>query len=93
MTRAVKFLRSFQRPDGGFELTHGRGPDAQSTAWAIQGLVAAGVTPPRSAFASLAKMKQPNRRSHYSTKYATTPVWVTSQVLAALAKKPFPLGP
>ena len=32
-----------QRPDGGFELTHGRGSDAQSTAWAIQGLVAAGV--------------------------------------------------
>ena len=37
VTRAVRFLRSFQRPDGGFELTHGRGSDAQSTAWAIQG--------------------------------------------------------
>ncbi len=93
VTRAVKFLRSFQRPDGGFELTHGRGSDAQSTAWAIQGLVAAGVTPPRSAFAYLAKLKQPDGSYRYSTKYATTPVWVTSQVLAALAKKPFPLGP
>jgi hypothetical protein len=89
--RAVTFLRSFQNRDGGFELERGRGSDAQSTAWAIQGLVAAGVTPPRSAFAYLARMKQPDGSYRYSAKYATTPVWVTSQVLAALAKKPFPL--
>ena len=42
VTRAVQFLLGFQNRDGGFELTHGRGSDAQSTAWAIQGLVAAG---------------------------------------------------
>jgi prenyltransferase beta subunit len=91
VTRAVKFLRTFQRSDGGFELTHGRGSDAQSTAWAIQGLVAAGVAPPRSSFAYLAKLRQPDGSYRYSAKYVTTPVWVTSQVLAALAKKPFPL--
>lgn len=91
VTRAVKFLRTFQRPDGGFELTHGRGSDAQSTAWAIQGLVAAGVAPPRSSFTYLAKLRQPDGSYRYSAKYVTTPVWVTSQVLAALAKKPFPL--
>lgn len=89
--RAVRFLRSFQRPDGGFELTRGRGSDAQSTAWAIQGLVAAGQKPPRSAFAYLARLKRPDGSYRYSTTYVTTPVWVTSQVLAALAKKPFPL--
>jgi hypothetical protein len=91
VTRAVRFLRTFQNPDGGFELTHGRGSDAQSTAWAIQGLVAAGVRPPRSAFAYLARLKQPDGSYRYSVRYTTTPVWVTSQVLAALAKKPFPL--
>ena len=91
VTRAVRFLRSFQNGDGGFELTHGRGSDAQSTAWAIQGLVAAGVKPPRSAFAYLARLRQPDGSYRYSAKYVTTPVWVTSQVLAALAKKPFPL--
>ena len=90
-TRAVRFLRTFQRPDGGFELTHGRGSDAQSTAWAIQGLVAAGQKPPRSAFAYLARLKRPDGSYRYSAKYVTTPVWVTSQVLAALAKKPFPI--
>jgi hypothetical protein len=91
VARAVAFVRSFQNKDGGFELTHGRGSDAQSTAWAIQGLVAAGVKPPRSAFAYLARLKQPDGSYRYSAKYVTTPVWVTSQVLAALAKKPFPL--
>lgn len=91
VTRAVRFLRTFQNPDGGFELTHGRGSDAQSTAWAIQGLVAAGVAPPRSAYAYLARLKRPDGSYRYSARYVTTPVWVTSQVLAALAKKPFPL--
>jgi Prenyltransferase and squalene oxidase repeat len=92
VTRAVRFLRSFQNRDGGFELTSGRGSDAQSTAWAIQGLVAAGVKPPRTAFAYLARLKRPDGSYRYSAKYVTTPVWVTSQVLAALAKKPFPLA-
>lgn len=88
--RAVRFLLSFQNRDGGFELTSGRGSDAQSTAWAIQGLVAGGRTPPRSAFAYLARLRRPDGSYRYSAQYVTTPVWVTSQVLAALAKKPFP---
>ena len=91
ITRAVRFLRGFQNRDGGFELTRGRGSDAQSTAWAIQGFVAAGVTPPRTAFAYLARLKRADGSYRYSAKYAATPVWVTSQVLAALAKKTFPL--
>lgn len=91
VTRAVRFLRGFQNRDGGFELTRGRGSDAQSTAWAIQGFVAAGASPPRTAFAYLAKLKRADGSYRYSAKYAATPVWVTSQVLAALAKKPFPL--
>jgi hypothetical protein len=91
VTRAVSFLLTFQDRDGGFELTRGRGSDAQSTAWAIQGLVAAGRKPPRSAFAYLAGLKRADGSYRYSAAYSTTPVWVTAQVLAALAKKPFPL--
>ena len=90
IARAVRFLRTFQNKDGGFELTHGRGSDAQSTAWAIQGLVAAGVAPPHRAFTYLARLRRPDGSFRYSAKYATTPVWVTSQVLAALARKAFP---
>ena len=91
VARAVRCLRTFQNRDGGFELSNGRGSDAQSTAWAIQGLAAAKVKPPRNAFAYLARLRRPDGSYRYSAKYLTTPVWVTSQVLAALAKKPFPL--
>ncbi|MGH3002553.1 MAG: hypothetical protein ACRDM1_07850 [Gaiellaceae bacterium] len=92
VTRALRFLRTFENKDGGFELSHGRGSDAQSTAWAIQGLVAAGRKPPRSAFAYLAKLRRPDGSYRYSTRYVTTPVWVTSQVLLALAEKPLPFS-
>jgi hypothetical protein len=90
--RAARFLLSFRRGDGGFELTRGRGSDAQSTAWAIQGLIAAGRTPPRSAFAYLARLRRADGSYRYSARYAASPVWVTSQVLAALARRPFPLS-
>jgi len=91
VTRAASFLLTFENRDGGFELSRGRGSDAQSTAWAIQGLLAAGRTPPHRAFAYLARLRQPDGSYRYSARYASTPVWVTSQVLAALAKRPFPL--
>ncbi len=57
----------------------------------VDGHVAAGVAPPRSAFAYLAKLERPDGSYRYSANYVTTPVWVTAQVLAALAKKAFPL--
>jgi hypothetical protein len=92
ITRGLAFLRRLQNRDGGFELTDGRGSDAQSTAWAIQAFAAAGVKPPAGAFRYLATLRRADGSYRYSRKYATTPVWVTSQVLPALARKPFPLG-
>ena len=89
--RGLAYLRARQRRDGGFELTPGRGSDAQSTAWAIQAFVAAGAKPPPTAFRYLARMRRPDGSYRYNARYVATPVWVTSQVLAALAKKPFPL--
>jgi hypothetical protein len=88
--RAIRFLLGFRNRDGGFELTHGRGSDAQSTAWAIQALVAAGASPPRTAFTYLKRLQRPDGSFRYSARYATTPVWVTAQVLMALARKPLP---
>ena len=90
--RAVAFLRRHQNDDGGFELTAERGSDTQSTAWAIQGLLAAGRSPGQAAFRYLARMRRPNGSYRYSARYVTTPLWVTSQVLPALARKPFPLA-
>lgn len=89
--RAVAFLRRHQNRDGGFELSEGRGSDAQSTAWAIQALVAAGRAPGPAAFAYLARLRRSDGSYRYSARYVTTPLWVTAQVLPALARKPFPL--
>ncbi len=90
-TRALRYLRSLQGRDGGFALSSGRGSDSQSTAWAIQGFFAAGQKAPATAFAYLARMRRPDGSYSYSSRYATTAVWVTAQVLPALARKPLPL--
>ena len=89
--RGVAFLRRHQNRDGGFELTLGRGSDTQSTAWAIQGLLAARRAPGAPAFRYLGRMRRPDGSYRYSARYVTTPLWVTAQVLPALARKPFPL--
>jgi energy-coupling factor transport system substrate-specific component len=91
LARGVAFLRRLQNADGGFELTAGRGSDAQSTAWAIQAFVAARLKPPPAAFRYLAGLRRRDGSYRYSRKYGATPVWVTSQVLPALARKSFPL--
>ena len=90
--RGVAFLRRHQNRDGGFELTLGRGSDTQSTAWAIQGLLAAASAPGAPAFRYLARMRRNDGSYRYSARYVTTPLWVTAQVLPALARKPFPLA-
>jgi hypothetical protein len=88
--RAVAALRGFQAPSGGFSLTKGREPDAQSTAWAIQALLGAGQAPGKGPFRFLARLRRGDGSYRYSMRYATTPVWVTAQVLPALAGRPFP---
>jgi hypothetical protein len=89
--RAVAALRAFQAPSGGFSLTAGREPDAQSTAWAIQALLSAGQRPGKAPFRFLARLRRADGSYRYSVRYGTTPVWVTAQVLPALAGRPFPL--
>ena len=91
IARALRFLRRLQNRDGGFPLVRGRASDAQSTAWAIQAFVAARARPGRAAFAYLGRLRRRDGSYRYSARYATTPVWVTAQVLPALARKPFPL--
>ena len=89
--RALAFLLRYRNRDGGFELTAGRGSDAQSTAWAVQAFLAAGKAPPRGALAYRGRLQRPDGSFRYSARYTTTPVWVTAQVLPALARRPFPL--
>ncbi|MBA2475253.1 MAG: hypothetical protein H0V40_04780, partial [Actinobacteria bacterium] len=89
--RGLAFLRRLQNRDGGFELTERRGSDAQSTAWAIQALLATGERAPPAALRYLARLRRPDGSYRYSVRYAVTPVWVTAQVLTAVAGKPLPI--
>ena len=91
ISRGLRFLLRFRNRDGGFELTQGRGSDAQSTAWAVQAFAAAGKPQPRGALAYLRRLRRSDGSFRYSMRYTTTPVWVTAQVLPALAGKAFPL--
>ena len=89
--RAVVALRTFQNRDGGFSLTRGRESDAQSTAWAIQALLGAGDRPGKPPFRFLSRLRRGDGSYRYSVRYGSTPVWVTAQVIPALAGRPFPL--
>jgi energy-coupling factor transport system substrate-specific component len=100
VTRAVAFIEHAQNPDGGFPADPHRESNAQSTAWAVQGLAAAGRNVEavrnrgsRSPLGYLQSLVAPNGSIRYSRTSAQTPVWVTAQALAALALKPFPVGP
>ncbi len=96
---AVAFILHAQNPDGGFPAKPGGESNAQSTAWAVQGLVAAGRNveairhngsrTPLGYLQSLAALGGGVRYSRTGTQ---TPVWVTAQALTALARAPFPVG-
>jgi energy-coupling factor transport system substrate-specific component len=99
LARAVAFLLHAQNPDGGFPAQPGAESNAQSTAWAVQGLVAAGRDVEgvrrrgsRSPLGYLESLVAPNGSVRYSRTSAQTPVWVTAQALTALARAPFPIG-
>ncbi len=89
--RGLAYLLRLRNRDGGFELTPGRGSDAQSTAWAVQAFVAAGRAVPKGSLAYLSRLRRPDGSFRYSQRYATTPVWVTAEVLPALHRRAFPL--
>jgi hypothetical protein len=91
VSRGLAYLRRLHNRDGGFELTPGRGSDSQSTAWASQAFLAAGKPVPKGAFKYLHRMRRRDGSYRYSARYVTTPVWVTAQVLPALARRRFPL--
>ncbi|MFZ1925531.1 MAG: prenyltransferase/squalene oxidase repeat-containing protein [Solirubrobacteraceae bacterium] len=100
VARAVAYLRRAQNPDGGFPQQPGGESNAQSSAWAVQGLDAAGVNVSavkhghsRSPLAYLESLMAPNGSVYYSRTSVQTPVWVTAQALTALAAKPFPVAP
>jgi hypothetical protein len=95
--RGATYLRRAQRGNGGFALAAGGPTNSQSTAWAVQGLVAAGVDPGavrahgRSPLAYLARQQEADGHYRYSSSSDQTPVWVTSQAILAVNRRAFPL--
>jgi prenyltransferase beta subunit/uncharacterized membrane protein len=100
LARAVSYIVRAQNPDGGFPQEPGGESNAQSTAWAIQGLAAAGSdveairrNGSRSPLGYLESLVAPGGSVRYSRISGQTPVWVTAEALTALALKPFPIAP
>ena len=99
LAAAAGYLIRSQNPDGGFPQQYGGQSNAQSTAWAIQGLIAAGYNPgavrrrgSRTPLGYLESLRAPDGSIRYSRTGAQTPVWVTAQALIALAGRTFPVG-
>jgi len=97
---ASGYLIRSQNLDGGYPQQYGGESNAQSTAWAVQGLIAGRHNPntvrrrgSRSPIGYLESLLAPGGSIRYSRTGAQTPVWVTAQALIALAGKTFPVGP
>ncbi len=97
---ATGYLIRSQNLDGGYPQQYGNESNAQSTAWAVQGLIAAGHNPAtvrrrgsRSPLAYLESLLAPGGSVRYSRTSSQTPVWVTAQALIALAGQTFPVVP
>jgi energy-coupling factor transport system substrate-specific component len=86
----VRFLRAARRADGGFGATARLSSNAQSTAWAVQAFVAAGVDA-RRPLAYLRSLADTDGSVRYNRTSRQSPVWVTAQALAALARKRLPV--
>jgi energy-coupling factor transport system substrate-specific component len=91
LSRARAYIEREQNGDGGFPLQPGGGSDSQSTAWAVQGLIAAGA-PVGRALAYLRARTAASGAVQYAAGVVQTPVWVTAEALAALARRPLPVG-
>ncbi|HTR88645.1 MAG TPA: prenyltransferase/squalene oxidase repeat-containing protein, partial [Solirubrobacteraceae bacterium] len=95
---AAGYLARAQNLDGGMPQQPGGESNAQSTAWAVQGLIAAGSDPgavrrrgSRTPIGYLESLVGPGGGVRYSRTSAQTPVWVTAQAMTALAGRTFPV--
>ena len=96
--QGLSYLRGHQRGNGGFSLGSSGGANAQSTAWAVQGMIAVGTDPAsvrasgRSGLDYLTGLQEDDGHFRYSSDSNQNPVWVTGQALAAAAGEDFPVA-
>lgn len=98
LRRGATYIRGLQNADGGLPQQRGGSSNAQSTAWAVQGLVAAHVplsgvrrsgspTP----LAYLRSLIGAGGAVRYSRTSTQSPVWVTSYAVLALSRRSLPV--
>ncbi|HET7590201.1 MAG TPA: prenyltransferase/squalene oxidase repeat-containing protein [Solirubrobacterales bacterium] len=95
--RALGYLRDAKRPNGGFAPGNNLSANAQATAWAIQGLLAAGKDPAgfgtgKSSLAYLRSLQASDGHFLEAPGQETSPVWVTSDVLVPLSGQFLPVA-
>jgi energy-coupling factor transport system substrate-specific component len=97
--RGLGYLRESQRSGGGFPLGAGGPVNTQSTAWATQGILAAGGNPDSyrrggsSAPNYIAARQGSDGHYAYSKSSNQTPTWVTAYALVAMTKNYYPVSP
>ncbi len=95
----LSYLRKHQHSDGGFALGNTGEVNSQSTAWAVQAMIAVGADPARiaangkTALDYIAARQASDGHYAYSASSDQTPVWVTGEVLVAAAGDALPIPP
>jgi hypothetical protein len=97
--RAIQYIRRQQDRDGGFPGEPGAGSNAQSTAFAVQGMLAVGANPNAmhrgggpSPLDYLRSLIAADGHVRYSRGSDETPTWVTGEALMALEGKALPVA-
>ena len=95
--RALAYLRKSKRENGGFAPGNNLSANAQATAWASQGLLAAGKDPAgfgagKSSFAYLRSLQSDEGYFLQSPNLESSPVWVTADVLVPLSGNHLPIA-
>jgi prenyltransferase beta subunit len=99
--KALKYLREAQESDGGFPERPGEGEsNVASTAWAVQGLWAAGENPEnwvksagREPLDYMESLQQPDGHIRYRAREELNGIWMTAYVAPAFAGQPLPIPP
>jgi hypothetical protein len=95
--RALSYLRKEKRPNGGFAPGNNLSANAQATAWASQGLLAAGKDPAGfgtggSSLAYLRDLQASDGHFLQAPGQEASPVWVTADVLVPLSGHYLPIA-
>ncbi len=95
--RALAYLRKAKRPNGGYAPGNNLSANAQATAWASQGLLAAGKDPAGfgpggSSLAYMRNLQADDGRFLQAPDQEASPVWVTADVLVPLSGDFLPIS-